>query len=505
MLSVQGLKFKGVWQDTYIAFALFAGSLILRFLIIAPSGFDGLYGQDSYAYFDFAGELLGFAKTLQPPGPFFWPIGYPLVLALGFAALGTSVALGQILNILLGALLSPLVYSLARQLGGGQMGALAAGLLMALCGQALQSSIVLMSDIPALAWATIGAVVVMRYFYTDRRRWLALAAFVMAVACITRWIYLLPTGLWGLAVLAWWWQHFNWRKRLLDLIAAGIAVVIVAFPQLYYNEVNPNASLDHTYVRDWSPNNAFQREFTTVEGNLRYEKITAIYYAQVYYDALYLSPLLTPFLLIGAWIALQRKQIVIIAWAVLPYVFLVGIPAQNIRFPLIVFPAVAVLVGIGLDAAISWLEQHYTENRILYRFRYAPFALLLVIGCWQMLNTGVNNTKLFIANQQRDKAVVVWATAQIPEDAILYTFGLTPAFRHYSTFEVLDIYNEAPPALLRQRWHKGRDDFLLMNVDLIEGQWGELSPGVAYHWLQDERGLVTLDKFGNYTLFRVKG
>jgi hypothetical protein len=479
---------------------------MLRLLVVAPYGFDGLYGQDSYAYFDFAGELLVFAKTLQPPGPFFWPIGYPLVLALGFATFGTSVALGQILNILLGALLSPLVYSLERQLGCGRIGALAAGILMALCGQALQSSIVLMSDIPALAWATIGAVSVMRYLHTEKRRWLVFAAFMLALACISRWVYIPLAAGWGLTVLVMWLQRFNWRKRLFDLVAVGIAVAIVAVPQLYYNQVNPNASLDHSYVRDWSPSNAFQREFTTIEGNLRYEKVNAVYYAQVYYDSLYLSPLFTPFLLLGAWTALKRKQVVIVAWAVLPYLFLMAIPAQNIRFPLIVFPAVAALVGMGLDTALEWLERYrQAKEHTLYHYRYVPLVLLWLVGCWQMLNMGVSTTNLFIRNQQRDKATVAWVMEQIPENSTLYTFGLTPTFRHYSTFEVLDIYNEAPPAILRQRWHKGTDDFLLIDVNLVEGQWGDLSPGAAYHWLRDERGLMEIDRYGNYTLFRVKG
>ena len=40
--------------------------------------FDGLYGQDAYAYLDYAGALRTALLNGSPPPPFFWPIGYPL-------------------------------------------------------------------------------------------------------------------------------------------------------------------------------------------------------------------------------------------------------------------------------------------------------------------------------------------------------------------------------------------------------------------------------------------
>src|SRR5436309_74067 len=116
--------------DLWLMLALFAASLALRVALIAPTHFDGLYGQDPYAYYDFAQELRQDIQTGQPPGPFFWPLGYPAMLAAVFAVFGVQPATAQALSLVLGALLTPLTYALARQMQAGRIGALIAAILM---------------------------------------------------------------------------------------------------------------------------------------------------------------------------------------------------------------------------------------------------------------------------------------------------------------------------------------------------------------------------------------
>jgi len=63
--------------DISLLLLLFAGGILLRLLLLTPTGFDGLYGQDAYAYYDFAGELRAALNQGRAPGDFFWPLGYP--------------------------------------------------------------------------------------------------------------------------------------------------------------------------------------------------------------------------------------------------------------------------------------------------------------------------------------------------------------------------------------------------------------------------------------------
>jgi len=51
---------------------------VLIFSIRIFTGFNGLYGQDSYEYLRYADVLTEFFRNGNPPGEFFWPLAYPL-------------------------------------------------------------------------------------------------------------------------------------------------------------------------------------------------------------------------------------------------------------------------------------------------------------------------------------------------------------------------------------------------------------------------------------------
>jgi 4-amino-4-deoxy-L-arabinose transferase-like glycosyltransferase len=481
--------------DLSLNLALFVGSLLLRTLLLFPSGFDGLYGQDAYAYYDFAHDLLTEGNVSEP---FFWPLGYPLLLAAALALFGAQPATGQMLNVVLGALLSPAVYVLSRQLRMERAGALTAGILMAVCGQALQSSLVLMADIPALAWAMLSAIALWVYLRNGERRWLMSAALLLALASITRWLYLSLAIPWGLALLLA--RPVRWRDVLLAVFPAAIILAL----QVLYSRQSPYPTFNHAWVQGWSIANAFRREFVNVDGHFRYEVENWRFYAMPFYDAYYLAPVFTPFLFLGALALIRRENRaplgMLAGWALLPYVFLAGIPYQNVRFPLIVFPAAAIVVGAGLDAALRWIQY----RPYLFRWGLAVAALVVLLGARHTLVTAEAIVGTFITNQQRDKETAQWATGQVPAGATLYTFGLTLTLQHYTSLDVYEIYYETPDTLAA-RWQPGQDDYLLLNVWNIENQWAGREPQIAFHWLRDRRGLVELGRYGNYTLYRVEG
>lgn len=470
--------------DVWLLTGILAFSLTVR--IAFSLNFDGLYGQDAYAYYNFAGQLLQASSQHTWIKPFFWPLGYPALLALGFALFGTSALTAQAINLMMGALLAPLVYVLARQLGVKPSGALAAGVIMGICGQAIQSSIVVMADIPALFWATLSAVVLLRFVRTERRRWLVLAGLALGFACVTRWLYLALIPVWG-AVLLLAWRQFRWR----DLLVAGIALIVVLMPQASFSIHSPYPMLDHPWVTGWSPANLVRSSFDNADGHFDYAQVNALFYAQPYANAYYLAPLFTPFLLVGIWV--QRKQphklVILAGWVALPYLFLAGIPYQNIRFALIVVPAVAVLVGIGFEALFG-------------RWRAASVGIL-IIG---LVITGITAQPTitdFVARQNYDKAAVQWAIQHIPADALLYAFGLTQPLQAYATFTVRELYNETPQTISLELGDS-KPRYLFTNIWVIENQWTGRMLETTYHWLRDEVGLEYLDRTGNYMLFRVQ-
>jgi 4-amino-4-deoxy-L-arabinose transferase-like glycosyltransferase len=461
---------------------LFAAALAVR--IAFAWGFDGLYGQDAYAYYSFANALRA-GDVLKP---FFWPLGYPALLALAFGIFGAAPLTAQAISLLLGAALAPLTYALARQVGAQMLGAIAAGLILAACGQAIQSSFVVMADVPALFWAVLSALALLRHLRGGAARWLVVSAAALALACVTRWLYLALIPVWSAALL------LAWRRvRVRPLLAAGGAAAAILIPQALVSLHSPYPVLDHAWVEGWSPANAFASRFDNVDGHFQYKQINALYYAQPYYDPYFLAPVFTPFILAGAW-ALRRRHAhaaLMLGWALLPCLFLAGIPYQNIRFPLIVVPAVAALAGLGLEATLRRLP----VPRVA--------AALLIAGIAFMLYAAQPTLQTFVANQMRDKRAVAWALARVPPDARLYTFELTQPLQALASFEVRELYDETP-ASLDAELADGTPAYLFANVWTIEHQWAGRALDTTYQWLRDSVGLRYVARIGNYWLFRIR-
>lgn len=474
--------------DWSILAALWLLAVLPRLIVLAIYPFDGLYGQDAFAYFDFARQL----QTLQP-GPFFWPWGYPAMLAAGFSILGAQAEAGQLMSLLMGAALAPLTYILARQTGSGCGGAFIAGVLMAICGQAIQSSLVLMADVPALFWALLSAVILWRGIKTDNQRWIMLSAALLAFAGITRWLYLI-LALPFLATA----QPVRWRM----LLIAGLVGVSIVGAQLALGRISHSPGLQHDDLESWSAANAWASRFENPDGHFAYTQVNAAFYAKPFYDPYYLAPVFTPFTIIGALVLIvQRRSArgMLLGWALLPYLFLIGIPFQNIRFPLIVFPAVALLTGVGFEAA-------YNAARRTRMRASAPFMVLVIVGGGSLLTVAASRAVIvpFIQAQQKDWAVAEWVSQQIPDEATIYTFGITQIMKHYTDLNVRELFYETPESLAAAG-ALDRADYLLLNVWSVENQWAGLGPQAAYHWLRDTRGLVRLGMQNNYVLFYISG
>src|ERR1700737_3128807 len=103
------------YSDAVNAVSLFLFALLLRVSIIGLTQFDGLYGQDAFAYYDYARRLLDSTSKLHMPAPFFWPLGYPALVALAFIPAGVSPQAGQWISVVTGSLTAPLVYWLTRE------------------------------------------------------------------------------------------------------------------------------------------------------------------------------------------------------------------------------------------------------------------------------------------------------------------------------------------------------------------------------------------------------
>jgi 4-amino-4-deoxy-L-arabinose transferase-like glycosyltransferase len=482
--------------------------------VLALTRFDGLYGQDSFAYFHYAtGPLRQALARGQLPPPFFWPPGYPLLIAAMSGVVGVTPIAAQIVSVAAGAAVPAFTILLARELGTDETAgspqarhrwlpvSLLAGLMVAVTGQLLQSSLVVMADTLGLAAATAGAWALARYRRTGALRWLLLCALAFAWAILTRWIYALvavPAAIWGLTLL-------RGRSRGIALLrGAGAAVVgiVVLAPTVIPAVVGLMRGGNAPFAGDlqvysWSPLNALQATFTTGDGQLVYRLPTGLYYALAPGTWWYFSPLLAALIAPGIWAVVRQKRIpafgFLVAWAAIVLAFHAGAPWQNPRFALAYLPPLAILAAVGYD---QLRRASHTQVR-------RAAAAWLVGGLALAAAGSAVLTQEFIERKQNDVAIVRWANGLAPLDGQLLAFGLTATFQEYGRLQTLDL-SEVSTERIGALLGDGRPTLLLVDVNALERQWTGRAPWERYHALLAAPGLTPLGSRGGYTLFAVR-
>jgi 4-amino-4-deoxy-L-arabinose transferase-like glycosyltransferase len=480
-------------------------------MLTMANDFDGLYGQDAYAYFDYAtGPFRERLLALQGPPPFFWPPGYPLLVALASLVVGTSPLAGQVVSLAAAgmtpiwtALLACELWRPSEDARHPSMVPAIAGALVALNGQLWQSSIVVMSDTTGLAAGTLGMWALARYGDRRQARWLILAAAALAYAILTRWAYALVAI--PAAVYALWLLIRGRRRAMLVHGAAGLTIAIVvlwpviapAVGAARAGLVDPAPFSGNFRACHWDPLNAFRRTLISASGVQRYDLHNGLYYALTPARSFYLTPLLLLLVAPGAWAALRRRSSAawsLLAWAGVVYLFEVGYPHQNPRFALTHLPPLAILASIGAE----------TMARELGRGRRRALLVWVTAGVIWMTIGGTRLTQRFITRMERSKAMVPWVESRVPGNAQLLTFGLTLTFEHEGELAVHELYVMEMPDITRVL-NDDRPTYALLDVANIEAQWKGKPPAENYEWLVDEPGLTVLDSWQGYTLFRVDG
>jgi 4-amino-4-deoxy-L-arabinose transferase-like glycosyltransferase len=244
---------------------------------------------------------------------------------------------------------------------------LATGLICLACPQLTQSSIVIMSDVPALCFAAGCVYAAIRYRDSERTEWLTLSGVLLSVALMCRWQYALSV----IPIAIWVFPKRGVTVKLIRtvLIAGGVAGCVY-LPQALMTI--RDGERYRTSQITWNIENIGRNQFTTADGVIQYTLPNFAYYTLPLSSPYYLSPLLIPFALIGIgwlWRRDRRTAVGWIVWGVSHYLFLSGLPVQNIRYALSVFLPVAILVGIGVGVSLGYAQQRSPANSRASTFR----------------------------------------------------------------------------------------------------------------------------------------
>jgi 4-amino-4-deoxy-L-arabinose transferase-like glycosyltransferase len=496
----------GAVPDRVAALLLAAFAAVVALAVRAAWPFDGLYGQDAFAYFRYARALWPWLLRGESLPVYYWPSGYPLVVALVLPLAGWGSAGGQAVSIAAGAAATGLTYLLSRVLlpdaPGDRMAAWVGGLAVALSGAVLRANLVVMSDALAMACCVAALWAFARYTHTRHWAWLAGAAVALAWGIITRWICgLLAIPMLGFLILES--RHpstqseIEPRKHSVDFLLAAVLGALIVIPQLLNRDTTPAQLSQHQWAVTWNIANAWQRDFTTVDGTQHYALPVGVFYlAQLAWPS-FLFPLLALACPVGVLWLVRRQRwpalVLLAGWPLLIWLFVSGIPYQNARFILPALPALAVLAGQGFALAYA------SARRWLRLALVVGLAVALLSG----LALGVRDYRKLVAYENDQLALVEWVRARLPATSTLITFGATLTLQHYTTNDVRELFELAPPdldAIARQQ----RPVYLLLDVASTERQWAGLRPQQDYHYLQQHPGLEVVDQRLPYVLFRLK-
>ena len=521
-------------------------------LVVWPR-FDGLYGQDAFAYWDYArGALDRALRRGELPPPFFWPPGFPLAVWLATTVAGASPRAAQGVALLAGAAV-PIVTGMlawelfvaprgrgrdggerrgpaeaadppANRLGGERAAGflpLLAGALVAFHGQLWQSSVVVMADTTALAAGTTGVWLTARWGRTNRTGTLLAAAASMAFAVLARWAYALVAvpvtvfALHRLAATAGGEKPAGRSPARAALQALGAAAVVAAVlsPVWIGAALGPVAegSVGRAFagnfeVYSWSPLNAARRAFVTADGLLRYRWPNGLYYALAPAHRYFFTPLLAAFLLPGAWWLWRSRNAsrgwLLAGWVGVVLAFHAGAPYQNFRFTLAYLPPLAIVAGLGITGLWSRIGERVpgTARRWVAR---AALVGTVVLGLGAMAWGGVDLTRSFIERKRAHLRTVRWVEERTPPGSRVLAFNLFFTLRHYGARETRHLFFETPGSVAGLA-DSDRPTFLLLETASFTTQWEGHPSWEAVRRLRERDLLTERGSHREYDLYRVE-
>ncbi|MBV9354105.1 MAG: hypothetical protein JO023_01130 [Chloroflexi bacterium] len=543
------------------ALVVAAVAVVPALLLALRAGFDGLYGQDAFAYADYAlGPVRDWLRAgeLSAPPAFYWPPGYPILVAAASFTVGARPLAGQLVSLLGAALTAAattvLAGDVARELDAHIVGEPPGGASRPTPGGALaaangggeaaqvndESRLADASPVLAGPAARAGA----RPAPARMPGWFVPILAGGAVAASGQlWqsgivVMADTTGLAGATLAAVAVARYGRSQRLAWLLLAAVAMGWATISRWIYGLVAVPFGLA-TLVYIW-------------RGDRRRGLLHGLAAAVV--GVLIVAPLLVPALTNLGRQAAFNADFQVYSWSPLNAarrVFPTPDGLLSYRFPngvyyllapalppflaplLVLFaPFRLILCWRGRRSPLSllvvgWLVVGYAFHagapwqNIRFVLAYLPpLAILVALGAREVIATTrrpalvsavlglglvwtlVGGTRLlhdFIARKDADLAIVRWVDAQTPPDARLVTFGLSATFQHYSPLDTADVFDAGPADLTSDR-----PTYLLLNVDGVESQWQGLPPDVTYRTLADAGRLVPLGQQGGYTLFAVQ-
>ena len=392
--------------------AVFGIPLGCALMLVYTTGFDGLYGQDAYAYLSQAQRIGAWLHHGGGWGEAHFPQGYPFSMALIGVGPGGPLLAARLLSIVAITGAALLVHrelrTMASDEGGNRIAVYA--LLSITCSPfLLRSSQVVMADASCILLLVAGYSCVLRF----TRGASATSAFFAAVCVAVAFFFRYASAPIGLVLGVWLVISAFQQRRPLFLWSAALPALAAMVLLL---SAGGEGALGHPWLRDWSPVNFFRRSFSTADGSAHYALPNALNVLKVIFHPGFLA--LGPVLIL----LFRRRDLKIPAirlaalCAAVYLIFLMGPPYQNERFLLLAQPFLAIALFPAFLRLCAAIEQRGRRPALLLS-AFAVGQLALFVPAMQGL---VKHTVV----EQRIAAAV-----NVRPERTVYSFSISEALR----------------------------------------------------------------------------
>lgn len=456
--------------------------VLLAWAWVQASGYRGLNGQDAHDYLHIAQALEAWSEGGARPVMAEHPHGYPIAGAVLGKALGSPLRGLRLLSMV--ALLG-IVFAfravLRRAFPGSQW--IDPFLLLAFAASPflLRYSLVVMSDVPAIALLALAFLCTVRWTTNGRAMWLA-GAVCAALLALSMRLAAAPVVL----LLAVAWVHGaspgrTWRWRIaIGLVVIGAVAALLTVPM-----DDLRTAIAHSPLAEWSPLNLFRRELTSDDGVLRYAVPNSVYVLSVVVHPGFvpMGVLLMPFVRRGDLRGAHAQVALLVLVGYL--LFIAGMPFQNDRVLLMAQPFAVVLLFPAFTRAVEWIGARG------FRPAWAVIAMLLV-----QAGLFVRATMPFIHQAEVERALADRVRASGAQH--VYTHGMGAAFGTL-----------CPGVEVTELWYGTIDRFapgalIVVKPDNLTAQWQGLPPAINWERAQAQ-GLERVgDHPEGWVLLRVK-
>jgi dolichyl-phosphate-mannose-protein mannosyltransferase len=490
-------------SNTFIFIFLFILAFAVRLVYILYFKFDGLYGQDAYAYEECSKIFYNSIIALKAPPNFYWPIGFYIFSSL-FALItaGQSALSSLLVSLNAGALTAGFMYLLSNEIlkkyftaETAKKYSIAAGLIICFAGITTKQSVVIMSDALALLFITASAYYLVMYYYKQKRVSIILCFAAVAFGIMTRY----ADGLFIFVMIPLIFSVFKKsrmkNKILIDVIWGITAGIIIFLPQLLYiykygfsyfhywgNTIGMYAS--------WNPMNMFVKDFTTVDGSQHYRLFNILFYISPALHPLFLSVFGIPFIY-GLFNSFKNFSkilyVFLFSWIAVYVIYLSGNTFQAIRFALSFFPPLIIIAVWGL-AEIKFKN--------IYKIIFISAGLILLAG-YSFYDFGK-----FAERKKTEMESVNWIGSNVPPDANLYIFEVTGAVNYYTRLKAKEFFSYNFSRIKQSNDSAGGNTYFFLPVDRIHSQWKGLPIESTFDSIRNHMKLVSLGKVNDYEAYK---